>query len=100
MKIEFDSQANAYEIGAVMSSRCNDTDARIERIWIEKMRKLPGWRRMELASRLSTAARAMMMTGIRSRHPGESEEQLRRRFAEMHLGKALADKFFSARSRS
>lgn len=79
-----------------MPAALSDTDARLERIWIDKMRRLPGWRRMELASSLSTAARELMMAGLRARHPQESAGQLRRRFAEQHLGKALANKFFAS----
>jgi len=78
-----------------MRTQSADTSPAFEKVWIERMRQMPGWRRLQLASRLSTAARALCRAGLRARNPDATEEELRRMFAEVHLGKDLAKKFFA-----
>jgi hypothetical protein len=80
-----------------MCMETSDTDPAFERVWIERMRQMPGWRRLQLASRLSASARKLCRAGLRARHPNATAEELRRMFAEVHLGKELADKFFAHR---
>ena len=81
-----------------MRTLSSDTSPAFEKVWIERMRRTPGWRRLQLASELSTTARQLCWAGLRERHPEASEEELRRMFAEVHLGKDLADKFFARRA--
>ena len=81
-----------------MRTQSPDTSPAFEEVWLDRMRRLPGWRRLQLASQLSTSARALSMAGVRARHREASEDELRRRFAELHLGKELADKFFARRT--
>ena len=78
-----------------MRSLSEDTKTDFEKVWIEKMRQLPGWRRLQLAGQLSSAVRALTMAGLRKRQPSYTEPELRRSFAEIHLGQRLADQFFS-----
>jgi hypothetical protein len=80
-----------------MRTMSPDTSPVFEKVWIERMRQMPGWRRLQLASRLSASARALCRAGLRERHPEATEDELRRMFAEVHLGKELADKFFASK---
>ena len=41
-------------------------------------------------------ARALALTGLRERYPGESPERLRRRLADLWLGPDLAAKAYGA----
>ncbi len=42
----------------------------------------------------NAAARELALAGLRERHPGESESQLRRRLADLWLGPELAKKAY------
>lgn len=55
---------------------------------------LPGARRLEIAAQLTEGVRAMAMAGLRSRHPGASEEELRCRFAALLYGRDVAVRLF------
>lgn len=81
-----------------MRTQSADTSPAFEKVLIARMRNVPGWRRLQLASQLSTSARLLCWAGLRARHPEATEDALRRMFAEVHLGKELADKFFARRS--
>ena len=80
-------------VGAV-TTQSNDTAPESERILIELLRKTPLWRRMQLTDQMSAAAREMSMAGVRLRHPRASERELRRRFADVHLGPKLAQQVY------
>ena len=71
-----------------------DTSPESEKILIELLRRTPIWRRMQLADQMSAAARQMSMAGLRLRYPTASEQELRRRFADLHLGPDLAEQVY------
>jgi hypothetical protein len=71
-----------------------DTSPESEKILIELLRRTPIWRRLQLADQMSAAARQMSMAGLRLRYPHAPEQELRRRFADLHLGPELAEQVY------
>ena len=80
-----------------MRTQSPDTSPEAERVLIELLRQAPAWRRLQLADRMSSTARNLGMAGLRARHPGASDAELRRRFADIHLGPELAAKVYGPR---
>ena len=77
-----------------MRTQSPDTSPEAEQVLIELLRRAPAWRRLQLADRLSATVRSLSMAGLRVRHPGASDVELRRRFADIHLGPELAAKVY------
>jgi hypothetical protein len=77
-----------------MRTQSPDTSPEAERVLIELLRQAPAWRRLQLADHMSSTARSLTMAGLRARHPGASDVELRRRFADIHLGPELASKIY------
>lgn len=71
-----------------------DTDANAERIQIDLMRNAPVWRKIDLLSQLNQAAKLFAMSGLRQRHPGATEQEIRRRLADLLLGEELAERVY------
>jgi len=78
----------------VMKTMSPDTDPAAEWVLIQLLRQAPAWRRLQLADRMSTTVRELCLAGVRSRHPQASEAEVRRRFADIHLGIELAAKVY------
>jgi hypothetical protein len=78
----------------VVRTQSPDTSPEAERVWIELLRRTPPWRRLQLADQMSRAVRELSMSGLRLRHPQASEAELRRRFADLHLGSELARRVY------
>ena len=68
----------------------NDTRREAERVQIELLRRAPAWRKMQMVDDLNRAVKRLALCGLRERHPGASEEELRRRLADLLLGPDLA----------
>jgi hypothetical protein len=66
---------------------------------IELLRRTPPWRRLQLADQMSRTARELSMAGLRLRFPGASAAELRRRFADIHVGPELAARVCGALNR-
>ncbi len=77
-----------------MKTQSPDTSPEAEQVLIELLRQAPPWRRLQLADRLSVTARRLCAAGLRARHPQASEDELRQRFAHLHLGSDLATQVF------
>lgn len=60
----------------------------------ERIGRLNGQERLELAARLSEGVRDLARAGLRHRNPGASDEELRWRFAELLYGRATAERLF------
>ncbi len=78
----------------VMKTQSPDTSPEAERVLIEWLRRTPAWRRLQLADRMSATVRDLCLAGIRSRHPHASAAEVRRQFADLHLGPELAAEVF------
>jgi hypothetical protein len=57
---------------------------------------LPGERRLEIAAQLSQGVRAMAEAGLRDRHAGASEGELRCRLAALLYGRGVAERLFGS----
>ena len=68
-----------------------DTHPDAERVQIEGLRALSPWRKIELVSELTNAARSLALAGLRARYPDASPEELQRRHATLCLGADLAE---------
>jgi len=77
-----------------MRTQSADTSPEAEQVLIELLRRAPAWRRLQLADRMSATVRELCLAGVRSRHPLAGEAEVRRRFADIHLGPQLAAKVY------
>jgi hypothetical protein len=67
-----------------------DTSLEAEEVMLDIYRRMSPRRKLELVDDAIKTGRALSMTGLRSRHPKESRERLRRRLLGLVLGEALA----------
>lgn len=72
----------------------NDTTPQADARYHELLRRLSPAQRLEAAMRLSQAAREMAIAGIRSRHPGIGDHELRVRLTVRLYGLACARRLF------
>jgi hypothetical protein len=77
-----------------MRTQSPDTSPEAEQVLIGLLRQAPAWRRLQLADRMSATVRELCLAGLRTRYPKASEAEIRRRFADIHLGSELAAKVF------
>lgn len=75
-------------------SELSDTHPTVQRMLIERLHQMPGWRKMELLEDMNRMARMVALSGLRQRYPDASEAELHRRLAELLLGKELGDKIY------
>ncbi len=68
-----------------MSAYSEDTSPEMEAEWIRITRRLTPDQRLRQTFRLIGMARNLAMSGVRSRYPNASPEELRRRFAALVL---------------
>ena len=62
-----------------------DTHPTAERVQIDLMRATPVWRKMDLLAQLNQTARLFAVSGLRRRHPGAAEQEIRRRLSQTYL---------------
>ena len=77
-----------------MTALFSDTHPKMEALQIQLLREVPAWRKMEMLAQLNAAARTLALSGLRHRHPNASEDELRRRLANLLLGEELAQKVY------
>jgi hypothetical protein len=70
----------------------SDTHPMFEPLIIEGFRKMPPSQRFKMAMEMSEAIRDLAKTGILKRHPGISDEELRKRLGALLLGRELSIK--------
>jgi hypothetical protein len=58
------------------------------------MDALSGARRLEIAASLSSGVRALSEAGLRDRHPGAGDEEIRCRLTALLYGRAVAERLF------
>jgi hypothetical protein len=71
-----------------------DTDPEAERVQLEIYRRMPPWKKMQLVLESNDVSRALVLAGIRARHPDASEDEIRRRFLGIWLGEDLATEVY------
>ena len=77
-----------------------DTDPEVERLQVERLRKMPAWRKMALMAELSESVRMLALAGLRQRYPSDTPAQRRRRLADLLLGPELAARAYGPLSPS
>jgi hypothetical protein len=75
----------------------SDTAPEAERILIELLRQAPVARKLEMLGQMNAAVRQLALQGLRARHPGATEAQLRRYLADLLLGPELAARVYGPR---
>ena len=73
-----------------MRTLAEDTAPDAERVLVELLRAASPARKMAMVLSANRTARALALTGLRERHPGDSPARLRRRLADLWLGPELA----------
>jgi hypothetical protein len=77
-----------------MPSRLSDTHPAAEKVQIAGLRSAPVWRKLQMASELTEAARMFALAGLRGRFPNAGREELHRRLATLILGPKLSSKVY------
>ena len=72
----------------------SDTSADAEAEMLRIYRDMPVWRKLELVDDAIRTSRQLAMAGLRSRHPDESLEKLRRRLLGLVLGEEMAAEIY------
>ena len=67
-----------------------DTRPEAEAVFIGLLRQAPPWRKLIMVGQLNQAVRTLALSGLRTRHPEATSEELRRRLADLLLGPDLA----------
>ena len=65
-----------------------DTKPEAEAVLLGLWRQTPGWRKWEMMEQLNRTAREPALAGLRRRHPDAGPEELRRRLADLLLGRS------------
>lgn len=79
-----------------MSTLSADTSPEMERLWIEGLRRMPAWRKLDLVGDMNDTVRTLAMAGLRERYPHDTPAQRRRRLADLVLGSELAARVYGA----
>jgi hypothetical protein len=73
-----------------MSTLSADTAPEIEAFQIQRLRRMPPWRKMALMGDMSRTVQTLALAGLRQRYPDDTPDQRRRRLADLLLGPELA----------
>jgi hypothetical protein len=77
-----------------MSALFPDTRPEAEVVLIRLLRQAPPWRKLEMVDQLNQSVKLLALAGLRKRYQHDTEEQLRRRLADLLLGDKLAFKIY------
>ena len=77
-----------------MRTLAEDTHPDAELALVNLLRGAAPARKVAVVLSANRTARALALTGLRERHPGESPARLRRRLADLWLGPELAAKAY------
>jgi hypothetical protein len=81
-----------------MKTQSPDTSIEAERVLIDIARRMPAWRKLQLAEQWGATLRRAMKAEIRDRLPTASVEEREQAFLERWLGPELAAAFLRARN--
>jgi hypothetical protein len=79
----------------VYEPQSRDTSSDVDRLLVERWRRMPPWRKLEIAGELSDACRELARAGIRQRHPGASEREVHLRLAALSLDRDTMVRVFA-----
>ncbi len=83
-----------------MSTLFPDTHPKMEALQIELLRHASPTQKMNMLAQLNSFARLLALPGLRADHPQADEAELRRRLADLWLGKDLAQKVYGESRRA
>ena len=78
----------------IVSVLFSDTHPKMEALQIQLLRQVSPTRKMDMLAQLNASAQILALAGLRSQFPQDSEAGLRRRLADLLLGKELASKVY------
>ncbi len=67
-----------------------DTRPEAEAVLIGLLRQAPPWRKLIMVGQLNQTVRTLALSGLRTRYPEATPQELRRRLADLLLGVELA----------
>ena len=73
-----------------MARLFDDTTPEAEETLVRLLRDMPASRKIEMVCDLNATVRRLAIAGLRERHPDADEDEIRRRLADLLLGKELA----------
>lgn len=71
-----------------------DTTPEAERVLLDLIRQATPARKLEIVGNMNKLLRELAISGLRSRHPDASDEEIHRRLADIVLGPDLAERVF------
>jgi hypothetical protein len=77
-----------------MPSLFSDTRPEAEQVLLQLLRQAPPWRKLEMLGQLNQMAQTLALSGLRQRHPKATPQELRRRLADLLLGRTLAEQVY------
>jgi hypothetical protein len=72
----------------------SDTHPQIEAYQLQLLREVPPWRKANMLGQMYATVKQLATQGLRQRHPDASEDELRRRLADLLLGEELATRVY------
>jgi len=72
------------------SAALSDTSPDAEEVLLQLLRKAPPWRKLQVVSDLNRTLRELVLSELRERYPGKSNEELRFLLAERLYGAEVA----------
>ncbi|PIU67133.1 MAG: hypothetical protein COS85_01970 [Armatimonadetes bacterium CG07_land_8_20_14_0_80_59_28] len=85
---------------AIESLLFSDTPAVVERKLVNLLQQAPPWRKLEMVGQMNVTVHGLAISGLRSRHPQDSPEELRQRLADLLLGPELARRVYAPHPQS
>lgn len=67
-----------------------DTRPEAEAVLIGLLRQAPAWRKVQMVDQLNQTVRLLALSGLQTRYPTATPQELRRRLADLLLGADLA----------
>ncbi len=77
-----------------MAQVFSDTPPGTERVLFEMLRDVPPWRKLEMVAQLNQLGRELALAGLQTRYPSATRDELRRRLADILLGRELAARVY------
>jgi hypothetical protein len=76
-----------------------DTRPEAEVVLIGLLRQAPAWRKLQMVDQLNQAVRLLALSGLQTRYPAATPQELRRRLADLLLGPDLAARVYGPLAR-
>ena len=80
-----------------MGTLARDTDPSAEMTLIKVMKALPAWKKLALLDDACETTRALVLAGLRARHPTASERELHRMLMDRLVGEETAERVWGPR---